>query len=276
MQEIEKIKILKVKFDKVQLFEATEIALNLAKNKEKHFIATPNPEMLLEAGKNPKFLSVLNKSSLNVPDGTGILWAAKYLKVIENNRSKLLKTIKWILSLLSALLYPSYTKSELKERVTGVDLMEKICQKSSQENLKIFLLGAKEGVAEKAKETLEKKYPNLKITGFHAGSPKESEEKTIINKINESEAQILFVAYGAPSQELWISRNLKKLHSIKLAMGVGGSFDFIANVRKRAPQWMQKIGLEWIYRLLQQPSRFKRIFNATIKFPVKILKNRLK
>lgn len=276
MQEIEEIKILKVRFDKVQLFEATEIALNLAKNKGKHYIATPNPEMLLEAGKNPKFLNVLNKSSLNVPDGTGILWAAKYLEITKKNKSKILKTIKWILSLMSVLLYPAYIKDVFKDRVTGVDLMEKICQKSSTENLKIFLLGAKEGVAEKTKETLKKKYPNLKITGVYAGSPKESEEKTIIDKINESEAQILFTAFGAPSQELWISKNLKNLHNIKLAMGVGGSFDFIANVRKRAPRWMQKIGLECTYRLLQQPSRLKRIYNAVIKFPITVLKKNLK
>jgi N-acetylglucosaminyldiphosphoundecaprenol N-acetyl-beta-D-mannosaminyltransferase len=269
MQKTEKIKILKVKFDKVQLAEATEIALNLAKSKEKHFIATPNPEMLLEARKNPKFLEVLNSSSLNVPDGIGILWAAKYLEITKNNKSKTLKAIKWIFSLISVLLYPKYIKDILKERVSGIDLMEKICQKSTQENLKIFLLGAKEGVAEKTKEMLLKKYSDIQITGLYAGSPKE-EEKIIIDKINRSEAQILFVAYGAPFQELWIARNLKKLHDIKLAMGVGGSFDFIAKIRKRAPEWMRKIGLEWIYRLLQQPSRLKRIYHAVIKFPIKI------
>lgn len=276
MQKTEKIKILKIKFDKVKLDEATEIALNLAKSKEKHFIATPNPEMLLEARKNPKFLDVLNRSSLNIPDGIGILWAAKYLEITKNDKSKIFKTIKWIFSLTSVILYPKYIKSILKERVSGVDLMEKICKKSARQNLKIFLLGAKEGVAKKTKETLEKKYTDIQITDVYAGSPKESEEKTIIDKINESEAQILFTAFGAPSQELWIARNLKNLHNIKLAMGVGGSFDFIANVRKRAPQWIQKIGLEWLYRLLQEPSRLKRIFNAAVKFPVKIFTSNLK
>ncbi|OGJ42336.1 hypothetical protein A3I58_04070 [Candidatus Peregrinibacteria bacterium RIFCSPLOWO2_02_FULL_39_10] len=273
MQKTEKIKILKVKFDNIKLDEATEIALNLAKSKEKHFIATPNPEMLLEARKNPKFLEVLNKSSLNVPDGIGILWAAKYLETTKNNKSKILKTVKWIFSLISVLLYPMYIKDILKERVSGIDLMEKICQKSTQENLKIFLLGAKEGIAEKTKEVLLKKYPDIQITGLYAGSPKESEERIIIDKINRSEAQILFVAYGAPFQELWIARNLKKLHNIKLAMGVGGSFDFIARTKKRAPKYLQKLGLEWIYRLIQQPSRLKRIYNAVIKFPIVVLKN---
>ena len=273
MQKTEKIKILKVKFDNIKLDEATEIALNLAKSKEKHFIATPNPEMLLEARKNPKFLEVLNKSSLNVPDGIGILWAAKYLETTKNNKSKILKTVKWIFSLISVLLYPMYIKDILKERLSGIDLMEKICQKSTQENLKIFLLGAKEGIAEKTKEVLLKKYPDIQITGLYAGSPKESEERIIIDKINRSEAQILFVAYGAPFQELWIARNLKKLHNIKLAMGVGGSFDFIARTKKRAPKYLQKLGLEWIYRLIQQPSRLKRIYNAVIKFPIVVLKN---
>lgn len=238
------IKILNVKFDKISLEEAAKKATIFAQSKKQHYICTPNPEIVLEAQKNKKFLKILNNSDLNIPDGVGIIWAAKYLK-----------------------------QGSL-QRVTGVDLMEKICEKAAKENLKIFLLGAANGVAQKVKTILKNKYPGLKISGVYSGSPSKKEENMIIKKINNSGAEILFAAFGAPKQELWIARNLKKLTKIKLAMGVGGSFDFIAGLRKRAPKWLQKIGLEWLYRLIQQPSRVKRIYNATIKFPIKILKNK--
>ena len=130
-------------------------------------------------------------------------------------------------------------------------------------------------MAKSAKEILSKKHPGLKIVGTHAGSPKIKEEQSIREKIDDSKADFLFVAYGAPKQEIWISRNLKKLETVKVAVGVGGAFDFVAGKRKRAPKWMQKIGLEWLYRLLQQPTRIKRIYNATIKFSIKVLKKNL-
>lgn len=274
--EIQSVKILKVRFDKVTLEEATAKAISLAKAVKISQICTPNPEILLAAQKNEKYLTILNQSALNIPDGIGILWAAKYLKITENNRSKLFKFLKWIFSLKTMIFYPKYCRTVLTERVTGVDLMKTICEKAAKENLKIFLLGAAEGVAEKTKLILGKKYPGLKIVGTHSGSAKTDKEQAILSKINKSEANILFVAFGAPSQEIWIHRNLKNFRSVKLAMGVGGSFDFIAGVRKRAPVWMQKSGLEWLYRVITQPSRLKRIYNATIKFPTTILKKSLK
>ncbi len=242
----ETVKILGVRFDRVTLEEAAEKALEFAKDEKQHYICTPNPEIVLEAQKNEEFLKVLNQSDLNIPDGIGIIWAAKYLK-----------------------------QGSL-QRVTGVDLMEKICEKAAKENLKIFLLGADEGVAQKVKTILENKYPGIKIVGPYSGSAEEKEKNLILKNINDSGAKILFVAFGAPKQEIWITDNLKNLNSVRLGMGVGGSFDFIAQVHKRAPKWIQKIGLEWLYRLLQQPSRLKRIYNATIKFPLTVLRKNLK
>lgn len=266
------IQILNIRFDKVTLEEATKKALELAKKQNQSYIATPNPEFLLEAYKNPEFAKVLNNSALNIPDGTGILWATKYLDLTKKNSSKTVKILKWIYSLLLVPFCPKYVRKILKERVTGVDLMENICKHSNGNDLKIYLLGAKEGTAEKTKEILEKKYPGIKITGTFSGTPKAEDEKEIIEKIEKSGAQILFVAYGAPNQELWISRNLHKMPRVKLAIGVGGSFNFIARIRKRAPKIMQYLGLEWLYRLLQEPSRSKRIYNATIKFSLTVLK----
>lgn len=270
------VKVLKIRFDKVTLKEATEIAVKLAKSKNQSYITTPNPEILLESLKNPKFAKILNNSKLNIPDGTGILWATKYLDITKNNKSKFIKILKWIFSLKIHLFYPKYIRSVLKERVTGVDLMEKICEKAHRNNLKIYLLGAKEGTAEKVKGILEKKYSGIQIVGTFSGSPSPEEEKEITNLIKESNANVLFVAYGAPKQELWIARNLKKMPQVKLAIGIGGAFNFIAGILKRAPEFMQKMGIEWLYRLFQEPSRIKRIYNATVKFSIKVLKSSLR
>ncbi len=274
-------KIFGVRIDNTTLDEATDKVIKWARGFgwRKKMVTTPNPEIILEACKNKKFRRALNKAGLNTADGTGILWAAKYKKITEKNRSKIIKFLKWIISLFLALIYPKYIKSEFKERVTGADLVMEICKRISEsekdrKKLRIFMLGAREGVAEKAKEILEEKHEGLQISGTYAGTPLPRDEKEIIKKINNSKADILFVAYGAPAQELWMYRNLKKLKTVKVALGIGGTFDYIAGVRKRSPIWMQKIGLEWLYRLAIQPSRIKRIYNATIRFPLKVLKER--
>ncbi|MBI2634849.1 WecB/TagA/CpsF family glycosyltransferase [Candidatus Peregrinibacteria bacterium] len=264
-------KILDIRVDDITLQEATETIIQWTQDNEQRYVTTPNPEILLESEKNVEFKNALNRADLNIPDGTGILWAAKYQKITENGRRK---KLKWILSLLSILFFPRYIRSELRERVTGADLMKNICLKAPKNVVKIFLLGANEGVAERVKEELEKKHKNIEIVGTYSGSPKLEHDSGIIEKINSTTANMLFIAFGAPKQELWIARNLKKLNKIKVAVGVGGTFDFIAGTRKRAPQWLQKIGLEWLYRLIQQPLRIARIYRATIKFPVRVLKSR--
>jgi N-acetylglucosaminyldiphosphoundecaprenol N-acetyl-beta-D-mannosaminyltransferase len=269
------VHILGVKFDNVTLKEALEKAIHLAKSETQHYIATPNPEFLLEAQKNPEFKKVLNESDMNIPDGMGVLWAAKYFNITRNSHSKTVKFLKWLSSLLIIPFHPKYIHTVLKERVTGADLMEQICKHAKANNLKIFLLGAREGTVEKVKEILEAKYHGIKITGTFSGTPKIEDEHLITEKVKKSEAQILFVAYGAPQQELWIHRNLHKMPNVKLAIGIGGTFDFIAKIRKRAPKFMQKTGLEWLYRLFQEPSRAKRIYNATIKFASLILKENI-
>lgn len=271
----EKIKILDINFDTVTFEEALSLAKKWADEQVQRYIVTPNPEILLEAQKNPHFKEILNRSSLNIADGTGILWASTYLIKTEN-KSKATKILKWFSTLLLALIKPKSIRKIFPERVTGTDLMQKICGTIKDKKLKIFLLGGIPGVAEKVKEELEKAHQSIKIAGTHSGNPNENEENEIINKINNSNADILFVAYGAPKQETWIARNLKKLKNIKLAIGVGGAFDFIAGTKKRAPNWMRHIGLEWLYRLIQEPSRIKRIKNALITFPITILKENLK
>lgn len=258
----EEITIMDVRFNNVSMNETVDFVLE---DNLQGYVCTPNPEMLLECQNNPKFLETLNASQLNIPDGIGILWAATQ---IQNKSSK----IKAITELPFIVLAPKRFRNTLKQRVTGTDLVQEICKKAANTNRKIFFLGAKPGIAEIAAEKLEKKYHGLKICGTYAGSPAEEDFETIKELINKQQPDILFVAYGAPKQEIWIKQNLHKFPSIKKAVGIGGAFDFIAEKRKRAPEIVQKLGLEWLYRLGQEPSRIKRIFDATIKFPLKFIK----
>jgi len=220
------ISLLSVRIDNVTYDDAIAQVKDFLREPGLHQIATVNPEFVVIAQSNPEFMRVLNATALNVPDGVGLLWAARR------------------------------QGTPLRERVAGQDLMERICALAEERNEKVFLLGAREGVADKAAETLTKKYPRLQIVGCYAGSPNEDEEST--KRINESGARILFVAYGPPKQELWIARNAPRLENVAVAMGVGGTFDTLAGVVPRAPKWMRDAGFEWTYRLLREPRRLKR------------------
>lgn len=250
MEKITRETILGVDFDAVTLSEAVERGISFATDEKKqHVVVTPNPEIVLHAHAHPHFATLLNKASMSIPDGIGILWASAY-----KNR----------------LLPPG----KLKERVTGVDFMTHLIAALSERNTKIFLLGAAPGVAEKVAEIVRKKHPSVSIVGTESSSPRDEDFAHLKAEINESGAQVLFVAFGAPKQEEWIFAHIKQLPSVRLAVGVGGAFDFIAGKRKRAPTIMRKIGLEWLWRLIQEPTRIKRIFNAVVKFPWVIIKNR--
>lgn len=258
------VKILGIEFDGVTLKEATSVIAGFLKSPRQHYVVTPNPEILLHAQKSPSYREILNQASLKVADGIGILWAARY---VLPHRYRLSRLIAGVWGLIMLLIRPQALRSPLPERVTGVDLVETLCHQSHRLEAKIFLLGARPGVA----EAVAKKWRFDQIVGVYAGSPKPKDEEEILQRIHSSRANLLFVAYGAPQQEEWIARNLPRLPYIKVAMGVGGAFDFIAGRQQRAPQWMQKLGLEWLWRLLQEPKRIKRIFNATIRFPIRTI-----
>jgi len=179
----------------------------------------------LKARNDEKLRNLLNKATYQIPDGVGVIYASK-LK-----------------------------KGKIKSRITGIDSMEMLCSLSNEKGYKIFMYGAKEDVISKAKEKLEEKYPNIKIVGTINGYEKDN--KKIIDKINKSKADIIFVALGSPKQELWITENMDKL-CVKVYQGVGGSFDVFSGNIKRAPIWVQNAGLEWFYRLLKEPKRIFR------------------
>lgn len=248
-----------------------EIKDRLHKENEKLFIATPNPEMVLEGLKNEELRQILGTTDINIPDGIGILWAAQYLHSVRDKKSKTFKIVKGILSLPALLFNPKKYRSILPERVTGTDLMQKICEQVPPAT-RIFLLGAAPGIAEKTQHKLERKY-HCTVVGTDDGSAHPEEYNRIRSVINASEADILFVAFGAPKQEIWLARNLPHLPTVKVAIGIGGAFDFISGHVPRAPKVMRQLGLEWLFRLLRQPSRIRRIYNATVTFPFRVIKS---
>jgi N-acetylglucosaminyldiphosphoundecaprenol N-acetyl-beta-D-mannosaminyltransferase len=193
-----------------------------------HQICTINPEFIMTAQTDPIFKALLLRSDYNVADGVGLLWAAKRLG------------------------------HALPARVTGSDGVPIIAERAAQAGWRLFFLGAADGVAQAAADILTARYSGLQMAGVYAGSPHPEDEDDLVARVNASRADILFVAYGAPAQDKWIARNLPRLN-VSLAMGVGGSFDFIAGIVPRAPVWMQRAGLEWLFRLIRQPWRAKRM-----------------
>ncbi len=230
----------------------------------KSYIVTPNPEIFLTSWGDGSFAKVLKGAWFNCADGFGLQWAYWFKEKFES-KSPLFR---------SAILYPSIawfwlsgkSKESKLRRITGVDLMSKFL--IWQNEVPVFLLGAAPGVAEE----VIKQFPYSEVVGCYAGSPDSKDTDEIIERINATPAKVLFVAYGAPAQELWISKNLSKLNNVSLAIGVGGAFDFLSGRVERAPEKWQKLGLEWLWRLFKQPWRWRRIFNAVVVFPYKFLK----
>ncbi len=191
-------------------------------------IITVNPEFVMAAQRNTQFRRCINEASLVVADGMGVVWATRYLG------------------------------KPTPERVTGIDTVIEIAKRCAAQGYRLYLLGAAPGVAELAATRLQELAPGLQIAGTYSGSPDPAEEEAIIERIWKARADVLCVAYGAPGQDLWIRRNLLQL-PVGVAMGVGGAFDFLSGRQKRAPNFMQKLGLEWLYRLYREPWRWRRM-----------------
>lgn len=191
----------------------------------KAFIVAINPEKIMKAQKDPDLKKLLNRATYQIPDGIGVIIASK-LK-----------------------------GGNIRSRVTGIDLMMKLCQKASQNNKSVFLYGAKPEVVEEARNRLIKQFPGLRVAGVIHGY--ENDQEKILSTINLAKPDILFVGLGSPRQEYWILENMDKLN-VHIFQGVGGSFDVISGNLKRAPEALQKIGLEWFYRLIKEPWRWRR------------------
>ena len=221
MNKLIKKKILGIEFTDSDLNSILEyIDEKLQKNEKKFYIVTPNPEILIISRKDPDCKNVLNHAEIALPDGVGVLFAGRILG------------------------------ERLKERITGVDFMEMLSERLSKRPITVGFLGGRDSVADETAECLRRKYPGLKVS-FVSQDPPES--------LQSIKCDMLFVAFGSPKQEKWIAQNLESL-SIKAAMGVGGAFDIISGRIPRAPSFVRKLGLEWLYRLIREPWRIKRQF----------------
>ncbi len=252
-----RIEILQVPFDVISFDDALGHLHESLAHSKPFLCVTPNPEMCLIARKNAAFLECLKQADLSVADGFGIQWAGRFLAGSQN-------PLRWLWTLLTP--WKTAKNSLFPERVTGTDLMRAFLKSSPKS--RIFLLGASEAVNQRLAEKLL--VEGVNIVGNLSSSPGKDDEMMIRKVIQTSGAQVLFVAFGAPAQELWIASNLSKLPNIRLAMGVGGAFDFLSGEKKRAPRWLQSLGLEWLWRLWLEPQRIKRILKATVLFPLKV------
>lgn len=247
------VKIIDIPINALSKQEAILRIKELIDSGKKSQICTVNSEFLNQAFNDNQFKDLLKKSSLNLADGFGVLWSAKFLQFKKTNSIQLV--LAWLISIIRIPLTPNYFTSPIPERISGSDFVWDIAKFAADNQIKMFLLGGDPTIAERAALQMQTKIPGLRISGVHSGDPAQTPE--IIESINKSKAAILLVAYGSPKQEYWINENLKKTNS-KIALGVGGTFDFIAGVKKRAPLWMQKSGLEWVYRLIKEPKRIVR------------------
>ncbi len=268
-----KVNIVDIGIDKITKKEALLKVRKFLKS-GRHYLVTVYSEMIVAAQKDQKFKEILNKADLAVADGIGILWAAE-VSQISNLKSRASKIFRSILYLFCIIFWSRKIKTVLPERIAGVDLVEDVCGLAAEKKHAVFFLGGKEGIAKAASENLKKKFPSLKIAGYFSGRKEKKGDKVLRGIINQKKPDILFVAFGPPHQEKWIFRNLLHLSSVKLAIGVGGSFDYIAGLKKRAPKIFQKLGLEWFWRLLKDPKRWRRIINAVIIFPYIVIKSKI-
>ena len=225
------VEILSVRIDDISMAGTVEWIAAAMQEPKLHQICTPNPEFVMKAQRDADFMRVLNSAELNIPDGSGLLWAAKRLG------------------------------QPITERVPGSELVYHIAERAAQEGWRLFLLGAAPGVAAKCAAIWQSQYPELQVVGTYSGSPALEENETIVEMVNASSADILLVAYGAPKQDKWIARNRETLTTVRVAIGVGGSFDFVTGESTRAPRWVQNLNLEWLHRLILEPWRFPRMLS---------------
>jgi exopolysaccharide biosynthesis WecB/TagA/CpsF family protein len=239
----------------------TSILRRIAVN-QKTWVTTVYSEFLYAGFRDTKIIEMLNTANFAVADGIAIFWAKKFLEIPLTAKSyggkifQALWQIKY--SLAAIIFYPKWIKNALPEKIVGADLIWDLAKMASDNHLSIFLLGGFGNTPELAKQKLISQFPNISISV----SNKNPNEQSVVEDINRVHPDMLFVAYGPIKQEKWIAENLQKLN-IKVAIGVGGSFDYIAGKKSAPPKFVRYSGLEWLWRLITQPHRLKRIINAT-------------
>ena len=234
----ERVNILGVDVDAVTMAEAVDVVRRAMDTRAGVMVATANAEMLMRATHDEELRHILNASALVVPDGAGTVWAARHLG------------------------------HAMPERVAGYDLAQELLRCAPAEGRRVYFFGSAPGVAEKAKAKAEQIYPGIEIVGVRNGFFSPADNAAIIAEIRAARPDLLLVALGVPKQEKWIAAHLAEI-DVPVAIGVGGTLDVMAGVMKRAPHWMQKAKLEWLFRGLMQPKRAGRLL-ALPKFVLKV------
>lgn len=246
MKSFKRIEILDIPVDMVNNQQAMEVFKKMISEEGCKLIVTPNSEIVLNATKDAELKRLIEEAGLVIPDGIGIVYASRILG------------------------------SPLKERVTGVDFLSLILDYLEETGKSVYLIGSKPAnserasVAELAGRAMQKKHPGLKIAGTRDGYFTKDDESQIVREINSSGAEFLCVALGSPKQEKFIFEHKDEFTNIKVGMGVGGSLDVWAGTVKRAPEFYQKHGLEWLYRFIKEPSRYKRMAQLPL-FIIKVI-----
>ncbi len=239
---MDRINIHGVKIHNVTMQEAVETVLNWVSGDSIHAVYTPNAEIIMQAQRNPELKNILNEAGLLIPDGAGVILGSKILK------------------------------TPLKEKVPGIDLVKNLLKASAGKNIGFYILGGKPGVAEMAAVNIMSEFGKVNIRGYAHGYFAPEEENALIENINKQKPDILLVALGVPKQEFWIHQNMYRLNC-KVCIGVGGSIDIFAGTATLAPEFMRKAGLEWLFRLIREPRRYKRMMDLP-RFILLTLKKR--
>ena len=210
--------------------------LDLKKPTKFRLVACLNTNNMNWAYKDKEYRQFIKKADLVIPDGWGVVWVGKLLGY------------------------------HLKERVTTADYFEQFCQMLVDNNFSVYFLGSRQQVIKRATQVLKKRFPGLKIAGFHSGHFNKNQEKKIINTINILKPDFLLLGMGTPKQEKWLDQNRDKL-KVRVGWGIGAMFDYLAGSKKRCPAWLGRLGLEWLFRLLYEPRRlWRRYISGSFSF----------
>lgn len=222
--------------------ETVDYIARIIELRQPHQIITANPIMIMAGLDDPAYMKMMKEAELIVPDGTGVVWAA------------------------------GYVGNPVKERVPGFDLIHELMRTGEARGWRVYLVGASDEVIQAAADRLLEMYPRLPLVGFRNGFFGENEDESVIQTIRDCKPDILLVGRSAATQEPWIAKYKEKL-AVPVMMGVGGSFDVLSGKLKRAPKLFLKLRLEWLYRLIQEPWRYKRML-ALPKFAMKVVREK--
>ncbi len=236
------VPIFGIRVSKVDMAATVSFLTEAVHTREPHQVITANPIMVMAALENPAYMEIMKSAELVVPDGTGVVWAA------------------------------GYCREPVAERVAGFDLLHELLRQGERYSWKVYLLGSTPEVIQETARRLQLQYPGIIIAGYRDGFFKPEEDEKVVEGIVAARPDLLFVARGADSQEPWIAKYKSQL-AVPIMMGVGGSFDVISGKSRRAPKLFQSLRAEWLYRLLKEPTRYKRML-ALPKFAVKVLREK--